>query len=60
MRSAGDPPADSPDAFIETTVHNILDAVAHGSIAEVSNADNFDQALDAVRAAMSALRLFKL
>jgi hypothetical protein len=57
---AGTPPADSPDGFIETTVHNILDAAVHGSIAEVSTADDFNQALDAVRAGMSALRLFKL
>jgi hypothetical protein len=54
------PPAQSRGDFIEEHVRRVLTSADDGAIAEVRGCTNIDEALDAVRAAMDALRLFQL
>jgi hypothetical protein len=54
------PPAQSKGDFIEERVRRVLNSATSGSIAEVRGCADIDEALDAVRAAMDALRLFQL
>ena len=53
------PPADKAGDSLVQAVHQILDSSAGGAIAEVSGANDIQEALEALRSSLSALRLFQ-
>lgn len=53
------PPFDTPNGWLAAAVHDTLDSAADGCIAEVSRAVDIDDALVAIREALSVLRLFQ-
>lgn len=57
--TADAPPFDSENDVIAGRVLEVLDSCGNGCVAEISNAADIHEALDALRKSLSALRLFQ-